>query len=67
MATGTTQLLAPGSRHKDDIDVSSAEEDAVDGELPPPVPRPVKDGLPQVSIYMQRSFLALIYSLLVCM
>ncbi|CAI8012343.1 Phosducin-like protein [Geodia barretti] len=45
MATGTAQLLAP-SRHEEENDVSSSEED-VDGDLPPPVPKPVKDGLPQ--------------------
>lgn len=48
MATGTAQLLPPSSRHGEENDVSSSEED-VDGELPPPVPEPVKDGLPQVS------------------
>jgi hypothetical protein len=46
MATGTAQLLAPSSRHEEENDVSSSEED-VDGDLPPPVPAPVKDGLPQ--------------------
>ena len=54
MATGTAQLLAP-SRHEEENDISSSEED-VDGDLPPPVPKPVKDGLPQVSaIYSSSS------------
>ena len=54
MATGTAQLLAP-SRHEEENDISNSEED-VDGDLPPPVPKPVKDGLPQVSaIYSSSS------------
>lgn len=46
MATGTTQLLAS----KEEIFVSSSEEEGVDGETMPIVPVPVKDGLPQVRL-----------------
>ena len=46
MATGTAQLLP--TRQRQENDVSTSEED-VDGEPLPPVPVPVKDGLPQVS------------------
>ena len=47
MATGTTQLLASSKRGNH---VSSLREEEGETEVPPTVPQPVKDGLPQVKI-----------------